>query len=216
MELEVSLQFSQKPINGPYSEPAKSSSPHRYSDLATNWTTGARFLAGAGIFFSSPQRPDRLSEPLSLLSNWYRGFFPWKREIGYSIWCRDWIYVTLDLHSPIRLPDVVLMHFLLLKNNPKLRPGTKAAVSFIFSGTVEKHLEKKPLHSPVSVNISFSKDRSTYDTPIRSCVLAREVILFGTSQNNESGVCPRNYVIITWLQIHICPATSQNSSLNVK
>jgi len=42
--------------------------------MTTAWTTGVRFLAGAGIFFfSSPPRPDRLWAPASLLSNGYRG-----------------------------------------------------------------------------------------------------------------------------------------------
>jgi len=40
---------------------------------ATRWTTRFRFPAVAGIFLSSPTRPDRVQDSPSLLSNGYRG-----------------------------------------------------------------------------------------------------------------------------------------------
>jgi len=62
-------------------------------------TTGVRFSAEAGTFFSSPPRPDRLWAPPSLLPNWYRGLFPrgWRR-----------LGMKLYLHPPIRLHGVGL------------------------------------------------------------------------------------------------------------
>jgi hypothetical protein len=43
--------------------------------MATGWTAGIRFPAGER-FLSSPQRPDRLWGPPSLLSKEYPGWFP--------------------------------------------------------------------------------------------------------------------------------------------
>jgi hypothetical protein len=40
-------------------------------------------IPGSTRFFSSPQRPDRLWDPPSLLSDWYRGFFA--RASGRSL-----------------------------------------------------------------------------------------------------------------------------------
>jgi hypothetical protein len=50
----------------------------RYSDWATDWTTeiDSRHGQGMDILSLSP-RPHRLWGPSSLLSNGYKGFFPW-------------------------------------------------------------------------------------------------------------------------------------------
>jgi hypothetical protein len=44
-------------------------------------TRGSGFIPGS-VFFSSPQRPERLWAPPSLLANWYRGLFPRSKAVG--------------------------------------------------------------------------------------------------------------------------------------
>jgi hypothetical protein len=48
-----------------------------YGLFSTRWTVGVRFPAEAK-YFSTPLRPDRFRGPRSLLSDGYRGLFPWE------------------------------------------------------------------------------------------------------------------------------------------
>jgi hypothetical protein len=67
-----------------------------------------RVPVGSRIF-SFPSRPDRLWDPLNLLSNVERGLFPrGKVTINLQLVLRSRKYVDLYIHFPIRLHGVVL------------------------------------------------------------------------------------------------------------
>jgi hypothetical protein len=85
----------------------------RYSDWATGWTSGVRFPAGAGIFFSSPPRPYRLWGPPSLLSNGYQGLF-FHRGVKLSSHLQLEPRLLCGAISP--LPQYVFMAWYLVKH----------------------------------------------------------------------------------------------------